>query len=219
MISARPPCLSLVHLLRSSCRFPKPFYIIMPEYLCLLNSKAADFLISYGAKKKPPKRTGGHFNRSVPGEFTKNNQRDRSLHLHDYATLIYGSSAKGEDLFFYFFYFPLLTQHISSCTCRCSCLSCFVYHGGPTRAVSPTSTGGRCIKHISKSIQLSFVGAFTDALLLLKINTTDKKNPSKQDRISIGSRLSIILSGAANRQLLSFHFVSRQTVTAVLLVR
>lgn len=69
----------------------------MPEYLYLLNSEAADFLISYGAKKKKiPKRTGGHFNRSVPGEFTKNNQRDRFLHLHDYATLIYGSSAKGE---------------------------------------------------------------------------------------------------------------------------
>lgn len=32
--------------------FPQTFYIIMPEYLYRLNSKAADFLISYGAKKK-----------------------------------------------------------------------------------------------------------------------------------------------------------------------
>lgn len=114
----------LVHLLRSLPAGSQTFYIIMPEYLYLLNSKAADFLISYGAKKskrKFQKRTGGHFNRSVPGEFTKNNQRDRFLHLHDYATLIYGSSAKGER---FFCEFSIFTQHIY--TCLAGTLACFV---------------------------------------------------------------------------------------------
>lgn len=94
---------------------PKPFTLSCLNIYTFLNSKAADFLISYGAKKSPqkiPKRTGGHFNRSVPGEFTKNNQRDRFLHLHDYATLIYGSSAKGEQEALFEKMFPLYSAHL-----------------------------------------------------------------------------------------------------------
>lgn len=65
----------LVHLLCSLPAGSQTFYIIMPEYLYLLNSKAADFLISYGAKKKAKENSRSGQGVTLIAQFLVNLQR------------------------------------------------------------------------------------------------------------------------------------------------
>lgn len=133
----------------------------MTEYLYRLNSKAADFLISYGAKKKV---WSGHkvtFIAQFLVNFGKNNQCDRFCICIIMLTFIYSNFRKVSRQCFLF---PSYSAHLlclRDTICRPSVEpALFHLHNGPSRLVSLASPEEQYIKRVNKSIRLSLTWLF-----------------------------------------------------------